>query len=527
MHRILITGKLAREALERFAREPDLEVDYRPDLPASQLLSLVADFDALVSRSETTIDRALIDGGTRLRVIARAAVGVGNIDIAYATERGILVINTPGMNTNSAAELTLGLLIAAMRKIVPAHMTLMAQAWDRHRFTGHELRGKTIGIIGLGNVGHRVAKFARGFDMHVLAYDPYLAPTVFEQHQAEAVSLEQLCRRSDVITVHVPKTRETSGMIGAAQVDLMKEGVVLLNAARGGIIQEAVLLEALRSGKVRAAGIDTWEVEPPANNPFRELANVVMTPHIGASTVEAQHAVGMSIAEQTIRALRGEVVDFPVNMPQMKVLEGAATRMYTVLSERLGGFAAQFLDFTPTHLGILFRGGLSKDDAVLSRLAFLKGFLQHSNEELITYVNAERKAQARGLTFFDSPDPLYTDYESSIRFVLSNTTRRLELAGVVFSGGHLRITRVNDFLFEMEPRGTLLVTTNVDQPGMIGVIGTVLGNRSVNIDEFELARNRPGGEAMALIRVDDDVPDQVLEELRARHGITSVKRIRI
>ena len=409
MHRVLVTGKIAPIGLEILRGERDISVEFRPDCPRSTLLDIIADFDALISRSETTVDKALIDRATRLKVIARAAVGVGNIDVDYATEKGILVMNTPGMNTNSAAELTFGLLLCACRRIIPAHLHVRASKWERHRFMGRELRHKTMGIIGLGNVGHRVARFAQGFDMKVVAFDPYLAPARFEQLQVESVSLETLCRRADVVSLHVPLNSETRCLIGRDEIASMKKGVIVLNAARGGVMDEAAVLEALRDGRIAYAGIDTWSNEPVVDSPFRELDSVVMTPHIGATTIEAQDAVGRSIALQTIRALRGDVVDYPVNMPQFDVLEGNTVRPYAVLAERLGRFAAQLIAFVPTHVDVLHRG-LSSDDLVsLARLCFLKGFLQHSSDDSITHVNAERRAAHRGLEVRQMPDKDYGD----------------------------------------------------------------------------------------------------------------------
>lgn len=527
MFQILITGKLAPVALELFQREADMAVTYLPDLGQEALLERIGEFDALVSRSETDVTRDVIARGARLKVLARAAVGVGNIDIEYATEKGILVINTPGMNTNSAAELTMGLLISAMRKLPLAHMAMKSGQWDRHRFTGLELRGKTIGIIGLGNVGHRVARFARAFEMAVLAHDPYLADSVFERHGAEKVSLEALCRRADVVTLHVPKNRETTGMIGERELGWMKPGVVFLNAARGGLIRETLLLEALKSGRVRAAGIDTWEVEPVRENPLTGLEGVVMSPHIGASTEEAQVAIGTAVAQQTIRALRGEVVDYPVNLPQLGAIQDPTVRMYTSLAEKIGRFAAQYSEFSPSRLEILHVGRFEAQDVTLLRLSFLKGFLQQACEELVTYVNADRRARQRGIEVTDGVNDQESAFESAIRFVLTGQGKRLEVAGVVYGRSQVRLTQVNDFVFEMEPVGNLLVTTNLDQPGMIGVIGTLLGRHGVNVDQFELARNRPGGEAMALIRVDTEPGEGVLEELRGHAGMTGVKLIRI
>ena len=319
MYKILITGSIHQIGLEILRKEKDIEIQYAPDLAFAEIFKIIAPFHCILSRSETPVTRELIDEAPNLKVIARAAVGIGNIDVNYATEKGILVINTPGKNTNSAAELTIGLLLSAIRKIIPAHSHMSKLKWDRHIFTGMELLGKTIGIIGLGNVGHRVARYAKAFEMEVLAYDPYIAEEVFERHHAEKCTLEELISSADIITLHVPKTEETTGMIGAEEFSRMKSGVVILNTARGGIIQEKPLLEELKSGRVAAAGIDTWEVEPPKHNPFRDLPQVVMSPHVGASTTEAQKRIAESIATQTPRALRGEVVDYPVNMPSVQV----------------------------------------------------------------------------------------------------------------------------------------------------------------------------------------------------------------
>jgi len=526
MYKVLITGAIHECGLELLRQEPDLEIHYLPDRPHEELLGLVEPFHCILSRSETAITRELIDRAPNLKVIARAAVGIGNIDVAYATEKGVLVFNTPAKNTNSAAELTMGLLLSAVRKMVPAHKHMEDLRWERHTFTGTELLGKTLGIIGLGNVGHRVARFARAFDMEVHAFDPYLADEVFERHQARKASWEELLRESDVISLHVPKTRETSGMIGAAEIEQMKPGVILINAARGGVIDEVALLAGLKSGKVSAAGVDTWEIEPPQENPFRELPQVVMTPHIGASTVEAQVRIAESVANQVPRALRGEVVDSPVNMPNVQVMNNPQVRAYAALAERLGRFASQFVNFVPHQVELKFRGSLARNEGSLLRLSFLKGFLLEKHEN-VSYVNADQCAEAAGLRVEEVGDPGFTDYESALKCTLSGPEGRFQVGGVVFSGEHPRITLVNEFVCEIEPAGTILVTTNRDQPGMVGVIGTLLGEHRVNIDQFELARNTRGGEAMALIRVDDGISEEVVEELRCRPGITSARKIQL
>lgn len=526
-HRVLITGALHPLALQILRAAPEVTTDYAPDLPHAQILDRIADYDALVSRSETSVTRELIDRAKRLKVIARAAVGIGNIDVDYATERGILVINTPGKNTNSAAELAFSLLLAIVRNLVPAHQSMLGLKWDRHRFTGRELLGKTIGIVGLGNVGHRVARFARGFEMEVLACDPYVADEVFEKHGARKVDLEHLLAAADVLTVHVPKTAETTGMIGAGEIAKMKPGAIVLNTARGGIIDEAALLAALRSGKVFAAGIDTWNDEPPGDNPFRDLPNVVMTPHIGASTEEAQLRIAQSVGEQVIRALRDEVVDFPVNMPRLKVLTSPRVKSYTVLAEKLGRFAVQAIEFNPRQVRIVYRGELNREEGALVRRAFLKGFLGHASDEAVTFVNAEQKAAARGILVEEIDDPAFKDYQSALKVIVSDREHSFIIGGVVFGEENYRLSLLNSFTFEVVPNGHLLAMVNRDQPGVIGRVGTILGNHGVNISEFELSRNRRGGEAMALIRVDEAVGKAVFDELRALPFIVLLRRIEI
>jgi len=524
-YKILITGALHPHALKLLQSAPDADIAYQPDVPYDKVLELIAPCHALITRSETRVPRELIDRAPHLKVIARASVGIGSIDIDYATERGILVINTPGMNSDSAAELTWAHLLNIVRNVIPAHREMEALGWDRHRFTGSELLHKTIGIVGLGNVGHRVARFARAFGMEVLAYDPYISDDVFETHHARKVDLATLVRESDIITVHVPKNKETAGMIGGEHIARMKEGVILMNVARGGIIDEKALLAGLKDGKVRGAGIDTWEVEPPRDNPFREFPHVVMTPHIGASTGEAQFRIGDSVAEQTLRALRDEVVDFPVNMPRLKVLTNPRVKAYIVLAEKLGTFAMQHLDFNPRTVRVLFQGELSREDGAMIRRAFLKGYLKYTSDDVITFVNAEQRAADRHIHVSDEDDPGFSEYPSAIKFIVSDGKESFSIAGVAFGENNIRICQVDEFKFEVIPEGHMLSMINRDQPGVIGRVGTLLGQNGVNISQFELSRNMPGGKAMSLIRVDSPVPKPVLDQLRAISNMVSVRQI--
>jgi len=526
-YQVLVTGKLHPLALDILQGADDVVVDYRPDLPYQQILPIVENYHAIVTRSETRITREMIDRGRSLKVIARAAVGIANIDVDYATEKGILVVNTPGKNTNAAAELTFALLLVAVRNVVNAHGHMRNQQWERHRFAGRELMGKTIGIVGLGNVGHRVARFAHGFEMNVLAYDPFIADEVFDAHHAHKADLGELLAAADIVTVHTPKTPETIDLIGAEEIGQMKDGVIVLNAARGGIVNEQALLEALQSGKVAAAGIDTWDEEPPRDNPFRDLPQVVMTPHIGASTVEAQRRIAESIGEQVLRALHDEVVDFPVNMPRLKVLTTPRAKYYTVLAEKLGRFSVQALEFNPRQVRIIFRGELNSEEGSLVRRAFLKGFLSHASDDVVTFVNSEQKAAARHIEVIEAEDPAFKDYQSAVKITITDHKQSFTIGGVVLGENNYRLSLINEFAFEVVPDGHMLTMVNLDQPGVIGQVGTLLGDHGVNISQFELSRNKPGGEAMSVIRVDSAVDRAVLERLRALPQVVSLRRIEI
>lgn len=531
MFRVLITGAIHGVGLELLRAQADVDVSYRPDLPYDEILSIISTFDCILTRSETRIDKGLIDAGApRLKVVSRAAVGVGNIDIPYATEKGILVLNTPGQNTNSAAELTIGLLIACMRNLMPAHRKMKSGGWDRHKFAGNELLNKRIGLVGLGNVGHRVAQFANGFDMQVYAYDPYISDESFRAHGAEKCeTLEQLLKKVDILSVHVPKNRETTGMIGKAELARLPEGAIVINAARGGIVDEGALEVALESGHIRSAGIDTWAVEPVVEHPLKAFEQVVMSPHIGATTEEAQFRIARMVAQQTMKALRGEIVDTPINMPHVGAELSHDVQGYSVLAERLGWFAAQYIDFNPSHMNFLYRGELGIEGSDLIRLAFMKGYLRRTVDEdtHISFINALQLIEQRGIQISESENPQFRPYRTAMRVRISSDEHHFDIGGTVFDGTHGRFTYLNGYPMEMEPFGHLLLVENDDRPGVVGRVGMVLGEHGVNIDAFELSRKQKGGEAMALVRVDEIPSDEILAKLRVIPGLRSVKLINL
>jgi D-3-phosphoglycerate dehydrogenase len=525
--KVLITGALHQSALDLFMSDKRLDVTYQPDCDRKTLLGSLAGVNVLVTRSETDVDKGVIDAAPALKVVARAAVGVGNIDISYASEKGILVINCPGKNTNSAAELTMGLLLAMFRNIPQAHMKVKAGGWDRHTFTGRELRGKRMGLVGLGNVGHRVARFARGFDMEVFAYDPYIAPSIFEQNGVKpAASLLELARQVDVLSFHVPLNSETKGMATREVLSALPKGSWVINAARGGIYKETDIIELIKAGHIAGLGVDTFETEPKVNPALLELPQVWCTPHIGASTDEAQIAIGETVYDQVVKALVGGVVDYPVNLPQVGIIQDQRVKSYAVLAEKLGSLAGQIAGFNPVQADISYRGDIAGLDHSLIRLSFLKGYVSRVVNDYVSFVNVEKHAQKLGLKVHDNSDPKFDSYRSAIKIHLSGANgQSLRVGGIVFDDQIIRLSLINDYYFEAEPSGHIMLVENDDKPGVIGDLGHFMGFKNVNIATFELSRNRRGGKAMAVIRVDQEVSPADVAELGRIRNIIKVHRV--
>ena len=526
-HVVLITGKLHAGAIQTFESNPKLKIVYRPDCTRDELKQLVAGCNVLVSRSETTVDRELIDLAPNLKVIARAAVGVGNIDLDYATERGILVINTPGKNTNSAAELTIGLIVGMLRNLPQAHQKVKEGGWDRHRFTGAELRDKVIGIVGLGNVGHRVAKFAHGFDMKVLAYDPYIAPDVFRRHAVIACeSLREMAAQCDILSVHVPLNKETKAMITPEVIAAMKRGSYIVNAARGGLVAEDLLISALNSGQLAGVAIDTFVDEP---EPLRELIHherVWCSPHIGASTHEAQIAIGEAIVDQVFKAVDGGVVDYPVNLPQIGVINAPILKAYSVLAEKLGSLVGQILSFNPQVVEFRYRGDIAKLDNSLLRLSWMKGYANQVVDSYVSFVNVTSHFDNLGIKIVEIDDPAFASYKSALKVIVSGPQgKELTVGGIVFDDRYLRISLINDFYFELEPVGTMLIVENHDRPGVVGDLGVCLARHGVNISSFTLSRHKAGGVAMAIVVIDGEVATEHMAEIQRIKNVVSVRQV--
>ncbi len=524
---VLIRGALHPQAVAAFKANEKFNIQYLPDCSLEELLQALPTAQVLVTRSETKVDRKVLDAAPHLKIVAVAAVGVANVDIDYATEKGILVVNCPGKNTNSAAELSFALLLAMIRNVPQAQQHMKSGGWDRHRFKGYELKEKSMGIVGVGNVGHRMAKFARGFDMQVFAYDPYLAPAKFQQYQCTPVqTLKELAEKSDVLTVHVPLNKETRGMVDKSILASMKDGSYIINAARGGIVDENEMLACLNSGKLAGVGIDTWENEPEPMRGLVEHAKVWCTPHIGAATEEATASIGKTVYEQVVKATSNQVVDYPVNLPEVGVIDHAVLQAYAVLAEKLGSVSGQILDFNPSEIEISYRGELASLNHSLLKLGFLKGFADKIVDGYVSFVNAPAQIEKLGISVHQTTDTGFKGYNSAIKiYIRGKDGKTFTIGGTVFDEKIQRLSLINEYYFEVEPSGCFLIVENQDKPGVVGDLGTYLGKSGINIDSFDLSRNKTGGNAMALIRVDSEPSAKNLEELNKIKNVISVKSV--
>ena len=526
MYRVLVTDTLAESGLDILRQASDVELDYRAGLKGEDLLAAVAQSDALITRSGTAVTPELVNAGTRLRIIGRAGVGLDNVDVEACTARGILVINAPTANIMSATEHTMAMLLALCRNIPEAHASVRRGEWTRSKFMGVELDGKTLGIIGLGRIGSRVTVRARGFGMRVIACDPFIADSAFERVNATRVTLEQLLAQADVITVHTPLTEETRGMIGAEEIAKMKDGAIVLNIARGGIYEEQALADALNSGKLSGAAIDVYEDEPPAkDHPLLTAKNIILSPHIGANTIEAQDRVAVQTSEMVVEALRGSIFVSAVNLPFEGVADTDAAPLIA-LAEKLGSLSAQLMNGPVTRAAVELWGIDERFTKILS-IASLKGLLSPHLAESVNYVNAQQIAETRGIAISSTVHPVPRDYANLITFRASSPTEETCVSGTVFHEKNQRIVSLNNYRVEFKPQGHILYILNKDVPGVVGRVGTTLGDHEVNIAEYNLARSETGGTAMAVITIDSPLSDDALTALRVMPAIKEVRQLRV
>jgi D-3-phosphoglycerate dehydrogenase len=522
--RILVAEPIADEGIAQLREHH--EVDVRLGLDPDALAAIVGDYDALVVRSQVDVDAKLIAAGKRLTVIGRAGVGVDNVDLDAATRAGITVVNAPTGNTIAATEQTLALMLAVARKIAAADASLRRGEWKRAQFTGLELRGRTLGIVGLGKIGQAIADRARAFEMTILGVDPYVSAEQAALHGIELCDLDSVLTRADVLTVHVPLTRTTKGMINAAALARMKPTAILLNVARGGVIDEAALAEALREGRVGGAGIDVFENEPPKDSPLLDAPNTVLTPHLGASTAEAQVLVAEEVAGQILDVLAGRSARYAVNAPLLTPETAQAIAPYLPLAETLGRFFAQFARSGVKTLTFEIAGEPAAHDATPLTAAVLRGLLESNTTERVNLVNAGAVAKARGITVIEKKSPSAGAYAAELTLSGEAQGTTTTVAGTV-AGSEPRLTRLDDHRIDMAPADNMLITRHLDRPGTMGRIGLMLGEADVNISAMHLARSEPRQDALMILALDDDVPAAVADGIRGHEAVLDLWTIRL
>ncbi len=524
--RLVLADPILEDGLQLLRETPGLEVDDQTEADRETLARALRGAAALIVRSRTRVTADLLDSADVLEVIGRAGVGVDNIDLEAATRRGIAVLNAPGGNVRSTAELAFTLMLAASRRLPEADRSVREGRWERKAMRGRQLHGKTLGVIGAGRIGAEVVRRARAFGMHVIAFDPYLTNERASDLGLEPVNLDELLPRADVITLHVPLTDATRGMLGRGEIDAMKEGAILINAARGGLVDETALAEALVSGRLAAAGLDVFEEEPlPPDSPLREAPNLVFTPHIGAATFEAQREVSREIAAAVRDALLTGDLRVALNAPYVATRDLAASWPVLDLGRRLGILLDALTQGRCERLDVQYAGPV---EGVMSALAAaaLEGFMRSSVGERLNLVNAPSLATERGIDVARVRISELADYTNYVELRASRNGDRTVVGGALLGEAHHpRIVRVSDFHVDTIPEHVLLLIRNRDVPGVIGEVGTVLGRAGVNIAEYHLSRSEAGAEALGLIRIDEELAASVLEELRALTAVVAVRQV--
>lgn len=519
--KVLILDNLEKSGVDVFTRE-GIQVDVMGTIDATKLTAIVNNYDGIVIRGNTIITKEVLQQTTRLKIIGRAGSGTDNIDKRTATRKGIVVMNTPGGNTITTGEHAIALIMALARKLPQASASMKEGKWEKEKFLGIELTGKTLGIVGMGHIGKVVAERALGLKMMVISYDPYVSPEVISKLGVEHVTLDEIYARSDFITYHTPLTPETRGFINAQSIAKMKKGVYLINCARGALINESDILNALESGQIKGLALDVFPIEPPSpNNTLLKNPNVILTPHLGASTLEAQNKVAILIAEQICDFLKEGMIRNSVNFPSISTELIPILRPYIKLCEKLGSFQGQILDSPLKEIRVEYLGDASKLTTAPLTISVLKGVLQHQTED-VNLVNAQLIAEEREIRVTETKGLKAENYTSMIRVVCFSEKGESSVSGIIF-GSALKIVQINRFPIEADLVGGLLMLQNQDVPKVIGSIGTFLGNIGINIAGIQLGRNEPGGTAVCLINVDSPVEKDFLSQIAKLPNITSAK----
>lgn len=504
--RVLVADPLAEEGLEVLRKQ--VEVDVRTKMKPHELVSVIGDYEAIIVRSETRVTREAIEAGKKLQVIARAGVGIDNVDLEAATQRGIVVVNAPTANTMAAAEHTVAMMLALARHIPQAHANLSGGAWMRQNFVGVELRNKTLGIVGLGNVGSEVARRVQGFRMKVIAYDPFVSLEYARNLRVELVSFEKVLTDADFITLHLPLTDQSRNLIGTRELSMVKPTVRIINCARGGLIDEQALSQAIDEGCVAGAALDVFAQEPPKDSPLMKNPRVIVTPHLGASTAEAQTSVATDAAEQVLAVLNGQPARYAVNAPLIPRESLSLLSPFLKVATSLGRMVAQLAEGQMGAIDIRYEGEIAKHDLTVLKAAVIGGLLEGMSEERINVVNANMIAQKRGLRVAEYRDTACENYASLMTVSVTTSAGTTSVAGTVMRG-EMHILRVNDYWLDVVPKGGyLLFSDHRDRPGIIGAVGMITGNADINVSSMQLSRLKPRGQALMVLELDEPLRDE-------------------
>jgi len=524
MPKILVADKLSEEGLNILKNAAD--VDVKAGLSKEEIMATIGEYEALVVRSSTQVTEDVISCAKKLKIIGRAGVGVDNIDVHAATKNGIVVVNSPEGNTIAAAELTLAHMLSLSRNIPAADASLKRGEWDRNKYVGVEVYNKNLGILGLGRIGREVAKRAMAFGMQVIGHDPFLPAETARKLGVQLVDMEQLLKESDYITLHLPRNKETEGLISTAEFMMMKDGVRIINVARGGIIDEAALAEALKSGKVGGAALDVYAEEPvPAYNPLFSAPNIIMTPHLGASTEEAQSKVARGVAEQIADFLNGKPARAAVNIPAVpaEVLDRIAP--YLTLARRMGSLITHTAEGRIESVSISYIGHVAQEETDPITRATLVGILSPMLSEAVNYVNAPVIAESRGIHVTESRSPSKGEFTSLVLIDAVTDKGNKQVGGTVYNINEIRIVRIDGYRVNIIPEGTMLFAPHIDRPGVVGNLGTILGQRGINIAGMHVGRIEPKDRAIMVLAVDSVIPDDVIHELEQIDGMESVRQV--
>ncbi len=527
MKKILITDKLADDGINFLNDQEDIQIHIQTGISEDELCAIIPDYDALLIRSGTTVTEKVLKAGENLKVVGRAGIGVDNVDVSAATEQGVIVMNTPDANATTTAELAIAHMFSLSRNLPEANQSVRKGKWERSRLTGVEISHKTLAVLGFGTIGRIVAQRGNGLKMRVIAYDPFVTPEVFAEYGAEPVNLEELLKQADYLTLHCPMIEKTRGIIGAEQLAMMKKSAMLINCARGGLVDEQALFNALQNGDIAAAALDVYEQEPPRESPLLTLENIAFTPHLGASTKEAQVAVSVEIARQVATYLKtGEAVN-ALNLPRQSAEELKKSRQFMILANILGKMLVGLVDTPIKKLEVGTFGRAAEVEIRPISVEALVGILAGQFSTPVNSVNVENIAKRQGISLVETKSEEAQDYLSLIKIIAHCDDREISLEGTLLGGCHPRLVRIDQIEIEVVPEGTLLITRHDDRPGVISAISSVLGESNINISRMQVGMADSRQQAMAVISISDPLDEKLVQSVCDIPAVQSVKQIQL